>query len=93
VVLLVFVLEPAQDGDGILDARLVDIDRLEAPGEGRVLLDIFLVFIERGRPDAVQFPACERRLEQIGGVHRALCLASADEGVHLVDEQNDAAGR
>ena len=93
MVLLVFVLEPAQDRDGIFDARLVDVDRLEAPGEGRVLLDIFLVFIERGRPDAVQFAACERRLEQVGGVHGALRLAGADEGVHLVDEQDDAAGR
>ena len=49
VVLLVPVLEPAQDRDRVLDARLVHVDRLEAPGERRVLLDVLLVLVERGR--------------------------------------------
>ena len=93
VMLLVLVLEPAQDRDGVLDARLVDEDRLEAPGERRVLLDVLLVFVERGRADAVQLAARERGLEQVRGVHRAVGLAGADERVHLVDEQDDAAVR
>src|SRR5690349_23095253 len=38
VMLLVLVLQTAQDRDGVLDARLVDEHRLEAPRQCRVLL-------------------------------------------------------
>src|SRR5690606_20805470 len=33
--------------------------------------------------------AAERRLDDVAGVHRALGRAGADDGVHLVDEQDD----
>jgi hypothetical protein len=39
----------------------------------------------------VQFAARQRRLEQVGRIHRAIGLARADQGVHLVDEQDDLA--
>ena len=93
VMLLVLVLQAAQDRDRVLDARLVDEDRLEAPRQRRVLLDMLAVFVERGGADAMQLAARQRRLEQVGGVHRAFGLAGADERVHLVDEQDDAAAR
>ena len=54
---------------------------------------MFLVLVERGRADTVQFAARERRLEQVGGVHRAVGFSRADQRVHLVDEQHDAALR
>ena len=69
----------------------LDEDRLEAAGERRVLLDMLAVFVERGGADAVQFAARQRRLQQVRRVHRAFGLARADERVHLVDEQDDAA--
>ena len=50
------------------------------------------VFVERGRADAMQFAARQRRLQQVRCVHRAVRLAGADQRVHLVDEQDDAAG-
>ena len=93
VVLLVLVLEAAQDRDRVLDARLIDEHRLEAPGQRRVLLDVLLVFVERGRADAVQLATRQRRLEQVRGVHGAVSLSGADQGMHLVDEQDDAAIR
>ena len=93
VVLLVLVLQAAQDRDRVLDRRLADEDRLEAPGERGVLFDVLLVFVERGRADAVQLAARQRRLEQVRGVHGAVGLAGADQRVHLVDEQDDAAVR
>ena len=40
VVRLVALLQPAQDRDGVLDAGLADVDRLEAPLERGVLLDV-----------------------------------------------------
>ena len=71
--------------------RLIDEHRLEAAFQGRVLLDVLAVLVERGRADAVQFAAGQHRLEQVAGVHRAFGLARADDGVQLVDEQDDLA--
>ena len=91
VVDLVALLEPAEDGDRVLDARLADRDRLEAPLERGVLLDVLAVLVERGRADRAQLAAGEHRLQQVGGVHRALGGARADDGVQLVHEEDDPA--
>jgi hypothetical protein len=50
------------------------------------------VFIERARTDTVQLAPRQRRLEQVGRVHRALGRARADHRVQFVDEQDDLAG-
>ena len=63
--------------------------RLEAALQGRVLLDVLAVLVQRGGADAVQLAAGQRGLEHVAGVHRALGLARADEGVELVDEEDD----
>ena len=73
--------------------RLADVDRLEAALERRVLLDALSVLVERRRADAAQLAARERGLEHVGGVHRALGRAGADERVQLVDEEDDRAVR
>ena len=70
---------------------LADQDRLEAPLERRVLLDVLAVLVERGGADRLQFAAGERRLDDDGRVDRAFGSAGADERVHLVDEQDDVA--
>ncbi len=58
--------------------RLVDQHLLEAALERGVLLDVLAVFVERGRADAMQLAARERRLEHVARVHRAFGLARAD---------------
>ncbi|KAG1243517.1 hypothetical protein G6F68_015800 [Rhizopus microsporus] len=37
----------------------------------------------------MQFAACQRRLQHVASVHRAIGLAGADHGVQLIDEQDD----
>ena len=91
VVLLIFVLQAAQNRNGVFHAWLGHIDRLEAAGEGGIFLDMLLVFVERRCADTMQFAARQRRLEQIGSVHRTVRLASAHQRMHLVDEKDDAA--
>ena len=91
VVQLVLLLQAAQDGDGVLDRRLGDEDRLEAPRQRSILLDVLAVLVERGGADAVQFAARQRGLQQIARIHGAFGLAGADDGVQFVDEQDDAA--
>ncbi len=41
----------------------------------------------------MQFAAGECRLEQVRGVHGTVSLAGADDGMHLVHEQDDSALR
>ena len=77
---------------GLLERRLLDHHRLEAPLEGGVALDVLAVLVERGRADALQLAARQRRLEDVGGVDRALGRARTDERVQLVDEQDRVAG-
>src|ERR1043165_9681457 len=91
VMVLVALLEPAQDGDRVLDRRLADVDRLEAPLQRRVLLDVLLVLVERRGADGAQLAARERRLEHVRRVHRPFRRAGADERVQLVDEEDDRA--
>ena len=68
----------------------LDDDRLEAALQGRVLLDVLAVLIQRGGADAVQFAARQQRLQHVGGVHGAFGRARAHDRVQLVDEQDDA---
>ena len=82
---------PCEDRDRVLDARLADEDRLEAALQGGVLLDVLAVLVERRGADRLQLAAREQRLHHVGGVDRALGRAGADDGVQLVDEEDDVA--
>ena len=91
MVRLVALLEPAQDRDRVRDGRLADEDRLEAPFERRVLLDVLAVLVEGRRADRAQLTAGEHRLQQVRRVDGALGRARADDRVQLVDEEDDLA--
>ncbi len=93
MVRLVALLEAAQDRDRVRDGRLADEDRLEAPLERRVLLDVLAVLVEGRRADRAQLAAGEHRLEQVRRVDGALGRARADDRVQLVDEEDDLALR
>jgi hypothetical protein len=73
-------------------AGRLDLHGLEAALEGGVLLDVLAVFVEGGRADALQLAAAEGGLEDVGGVHGALGGAGPDDGVQLVDEEDDVLG-
>ena len=64
-------------------------DRLEAPLEGAVLLDVLAVLVEGGGADRLDLAAREGRLQHVRGVDRALGGAGADERVQLVEEEHD----
>ncbi len=69
----------------------LDDDWLEAALQRGVLLDVLAVLVERGGANGVQLPARQHRLQQVRGVHRTLCRPGADDGVQLVNEQDDLA--
>src|SRR5690606_24229632 len=89
VVNLVAFFQAAQYGDGVLLARLIDLNTLEAPFQRRILLDVLTVFVQRGRTYAMQLAPRQRRFEHIAGVHGTLGLAGANHGVQLIDKEDD----
>ena len=91
VVQLVALLEAAQDGNAVRDARLVDQHLLEAPLQGGVLFDVLAVFVQGGGTHAVQVPSRQGRLQHVAGVHGPFGLAGTDHGVQLIDEEDDVA--
>jgi hypothetical protein len=66
-----------------------DEDRLEAPLEGGVLLDVLAVLVQRRRADALDLAAGQRRLQDVRRVDRSLGGARPDQRVELVDEEDD----
>ena len=92
VVLLHRAGDAAHHQDGLLLARLVDLDVLEAARQRRILLDVLLVLGPGGGADGAQLAARERRLEQVGRVAGAGRAAGAHQRVRLVDEQDDGLG-
>ncbi|MNM98283.1 hypothetical protein D3C81_1108090 [compost metagenome] len=91
VVQLITLLQTTQNSNGIFDARLSHIDFLETTFKRRILLYILTVFVQRGRANAVKFPARQRRFKHVAGIHCAIGLARADHSVQFIDKQNDAA--
>ena len=92
VMLLVARLECGQDLDRVLDARLLDIDGLEATLEGRVLGEVLAEFLGRGGTDNLKGTAREHGFEHGARVDGALGRTGTDDGVHLVDKQDDVVG-
>src|SRR5438105_4324244 len=88
MVLLVPGADAEEDRDRLVDRRLLDHDRLEAPLERRILLDVLAVLVEGGGADALQLAPGEWRLEDVGSIDRALCRSCSHQGVELVDEQD-----
>src|SRR4051795_8056227 len=72
VVGLVAVAQALEDLDGLLDARRVDADLLEAALQRAVALEVLAVLVERRRTDRLQLAAGKRRLEDRSRVDRAL---------------------
>ncbi len=57
MVQFIFILQTAQNCDGILHSRLIHKNLLETTLQGGILFDILSVFIKGGCTDAVQFTA------------------------------------
>ena len=89
MVCLVLGTKSLEDENSILDGRSLDLDRLEATLQGGILLDVFAVFVERRRADALEFAAAEGRLDDVGSVHGPLSGSCTDDRVELVDEEDD----
>ncbi len=75
VVRLEGVAQAAQNHDGLGHRRLGYRHRLEAPLQCGILLDVFLVLVQRRGADQVEFTARHHRFEHVGHVQPAFATA------------------
>ena len=84
--------QAAENFERLRFIRLMHVNPLETASQRRVLFDVFAIFFVRRRADDPQRAARQRGLENIGRVQRAFrAAARADEGVQLVDKEDDVA--
>ena len=88
---LVALLQPAQNGNGVLDVGFTHKNDLETALQRGVFLDVFAIFVERGGADSAQFAASQRRFQHVAGINSAFSRARAHQRVQLINEQNDLA--
>ena len=60
---LIALFKSAEDGDGVLNGRLIDLNGLESAFERRVLFDVLAVLLERRRADDLHLTAAKGWLE------------------------------
>ena len=87
----VTLLQTAQNRNRVFHAGFAHQYFLETALQRGIFFDVLAVFVERGRADAVQLAARQRRFEHIARVHRAVGFARAHEGVDFVDENQRVA--
>ena len=85
----VFRTQSFQNQNRFFDRRRFDFHGLETAFERRIFLDVFAIFVQRGRADALQFAAAQSRLDDVRRIHRAFGRTGADDRVQLIDEEND----
>ena len=68
------------------------MNRLESSLERSVLFNMLSVFIQSRGPDTLNFAARQRRLEHVGGIDRSFRRPGSDQGMELIDEDDDVAG-
>ena len=82
----------AQHQNGFRFVRLVNLHRLETTGQRRVFLNVLFVFCPGGGADGAQLAARQGWLQQVRRIAGPLLAACANQGVDLIDKQNDRGG-
>ena len=82
----------AQHQNGFRFVRLVNLHRLETTGQRRIFLDVFFVFRPGGGADGTQLSARQSGLQQVRRIAGPLLAACANQGVDLIDKQNNRRG-
>ena len=73
--------------------RFTYVNRLEAAFKRSIFLNVFAVFVQRGRADGAQLATRQRGLEHVGGIDRPFRCSCSDQRMQFVDEEDDLAFR
>ena len=88
---LVAIAQALEDAHGLFDAGLVNLHRLETTFKSRILFDVLAVLVAGGCADGLQLTARKHGLEHLRGVDGAFRGTCTDQGVDLVNEEDDVA--
>ena len=91
VMMLIAAAQALEDLDGLGDSGLRNLDRLETPLQGCILFDVLAVLVGSGCSDGLQFATGQQRLEHVRGSQSPVSRTCADDGMDLIDEENDIA--
>ena len=69
MVRLVAFLEPTQNTDRVINARLTHVHLLETALQGGVFLNVLAELVERSSTNHAQLTACQHGLEHITRIH------------------------
>ena len=89
MVLLIILNDSSQNLNRLSNRRLIHADRLETTFKRGILFDILAVFGKGGCTDYLNFTTGKRRFENIRSAHRAFRVTSTDEGMYLIDKQDN----
>ncbi len=84
---LILVLDVMQYRQSFLWRCRLHHHLLEAAFESAVLLDILAILVQSRRTDALYLATRQRRLEQIGRIHRTGRITGSHDSVKLIDKQ------
>ena len=84
---------PSQHAVALIFGRFFHFYDLEASCQGRVFLEIFLVFGPGCGSDRAKLASSQRWLQQVGGIVLAGLASSADHRVSFINEKDDRGGR
>ena len=88
---LVALLEPPQNGDGVLHRRLTHVHLLEAPLQSGVLFDVGAELVQRGGADHAQLAPGQHGLDHVAGVHGPFGRPRPHNRVQFVHERDHLA--
>ena len=81
--------QASKNGDSIFHVWLIHDDGLKRRSRAASFSTIFAVFVQRSRTDTVEFATGKHGLEHIARINRALYFTCPNNGMHLINEQND----
>ena len=91
VVGLIPVFQALQNLDGLFLCGLPHHDGLEPALQGGVLFNVLAVLVDGGGADDLEITPGQGGLQDVGSIRRAFGGTGADDGVQLVNEQDDIA--
>ncbi|CAJ1827550.1 hypothetical protein CDAIGKPJ_01724 [Aeromonas salmonicida] len=91
--LFVDAAQAAQDHGSLIGIGLAHLHQLEAAREGGIFLHVFLVLTPGGGGYGTQLAPGQRRLDEVGDIQPTGLIASPDQGVGLIDKEDDRTHR
>ena len=86
---LVTIPQPLEDGNGFFHTGFFDFHRLKTAFQSGVFLNVLAVLFNGGSTDSLQLATRQHGLQNRGSVNRAFCRPRTDQGMNLIDEQDD----